>query len=878
MRTFLTQKHKRRGWTAFILALLIALIPSSVVLAHPADMYAQEEAIHLTPSGMEIDWKITPGPLLSTALWNNADQNQDGVVSPAEAAAWARTALTTQELQLDGKRLGPAVLKNISWPETITTLQAGDRPVEIVFTVQFPAALSGKHQLDLHDTFSEVVSLYWFSLHSTGLTFNPPRQDSGRLIADLSTSADSQATPAPLSDWDSGQPALSGLAGTLNQLAVGLAAPNGAKAANPSGNTFTNTTSALTGLLKTQNLSPFFVIAAFLLSLALGSLHALTPGHGKTLVAAYLVGSRGRTRDAIFLGAVVTLTHTGSVLLLGLITLVASRYILPSLVIPILEVASGVFIIVFGLKLLIDRSRPLFVGLAERRKKKTIAQVTATAPARPRGSLAAGTHAHSHAPGTAHTHEHGGEQSHHQVHGHSHDLPISPEGQITWRSLLALGVSGGLVPCPDAIAILLVAVAVNRIPLGMLLIVAFSIGLALVLIAIGVALVNGLRWVQKNEWVNRVSFYAPAASALVVLVLGIGLTAGALNTVLHPASTSVVSAAGLPAFDPAKAKLLYLASDKDSYDQVFLRALSGGEARQLTTDPGGVTFYSYSAANQTILYTTAGTDGSSDIWAMNVDGANQHSLIHCLQAVCGGPVWSPDDSRILYERRDYSKDSALLLYSIWSLDLKTGKTAPLFQDQRFPSFTPRFSADGQWLSYISPANNTLQIYNLANGASRSIPYRSGIPEIWSPVDPTLLYWDVQTQDGQSSSAHLRLMSLSAPQPVDLSPADGLSDSLAAWSPDGQWIAMTRGGTPAGSSTYQEAIWLVKADGSGRKVLSDQSGRTYGALDWSPDGRYLAFSYFTFDANNGANQLAMIDLQSGTETKLLNGGDQPVLVP
>ena len=118
-------------------------------------------------------------------------------------------------------------------------------------------------------------------------------------------------------------------------------------------------TSALTGLVKTGTFSPLFLVSAFLLSLALGSLHAMTPGHGKALVGAYLVGSQGRTRDAVFLGLIVTITHTGSVLVLGLITLLASHYILPALIVPWLEVISGLLVIGFGINLLIQRRRDL---------------------------------------------------------------------------------------------------------------------------------------------------------------------------------------------------------------------------------------------------------------------------------------------------------------------------------------------------------------------------------------------------------------------------------------------------------------------------------------------------------------------------------------
>ena len=101
---------------------------------------------------------------------------------------------------------------------------------------------------------------------------------------------------------------------------------------------------------------------------------------------------------------------------------------------------------------------------------------------------------------------------------------------MSWKSLLTLGISGGLIPCPDAIAILLVAVALNRIPFGMLLIVAFSIGLALVLIAIGLAMVHGVRLITRSDLLSRFSVYTPVISAVIVSGLGVALTINAVNS------------------------------------------------------------------------------------------------------------------------------------------------------------------------------------------------------------------------------------------------------------------------------------------------------------------------------------------------------------
>ena len=210
--------------------------------------------------------------------------------------------------------------------------------------------------------------------------------------------------------------------------------------------------------------------------------------------------------------------------------------------------------------------------------------------------------------------------------------PALPANQITWKSLLTLGISGGLVPCPDTIAILLVAVAVNRIPFGMLLILAFSIGLALVLIGIGIAMVQGVRFITRNDFLARFSVYAPVVSAITVSGLGIVLTVSALNSlnffsaVSHsPASQSAAafsSSKPTTAFDIRSAKLIYLAPDNQprSENQLLVLPLSGGTPKQLTSEPSGISGYSISPDEKTILYTTFEIDGSSSISTIQIDG------------------------------------------------------------------------------------------------------------------------------------------------------------------------------------------------------------------------------------------------------------------
>jgi nickel/cobalt exporter len=248
------------------------------------------------------------------------------------------------------------------------------------------------------------------------------------------------------------------------------------------------------------------MLVGMLVAFGLGSVHALSPGHGKTIVAAYLVGSRGTPKHAIFLGAMVTFTHTISVFFLGLTTLYLSQYVLPEKIYPVLGTISGLSIVWIGSALFYRRIRvALGYGLA--------------------GHHHGGhdhSHGHDHAPGGL-THDHG------DGHVHSH----VPEGDISMAGLIALGASGGLVPCPSALVLLLSSVALGRIALGLTLLVAFSAGLAVVLSAIGLVVLYAKHLLpdrQKNA--TSLAFrYLPVASAAVITCAGIVMTGVALGVI-----------------------------------------------------------------------------------------------------------------------------------------------------------------------------------------------------------------------------------------------------------------------------------------------------------------------------------------------------------
>lgn len=239
-------------------------------------------------------------------------------------------------------------------------------------------------------------------------------------------------------------------------------------------------------LIERGELSVATVLLSLLVAAFWGAAHALTPGHGKALVAGYLVGTRGRPRHALALGATVTVTHTAGVFALGLVTLLLSRFFVPEQLYPWLTLASGLLVVAVGLGVLRQRLR-----------------------ARPGDQH----HHHDH-----HHHDHD-DRHHHQ---HDHDEAL------TSRGILGVGIAAGLLPCPSALVVLLSAIALHRVGFGLALIAAFSFGLAATITAIGLLAVLARRVFSRVRLDGPVVRALPAVSAAVIVLVGVAITAKAI--------------------------------------------------------------------------------------------------------------------------------------------------------------------------------------------------------------------------------------------------------------------------------------------------------------------------------------------------------------
>ncbi|MEO1145072.1 MAG: sulfite exporter TauE/SafE family protein [Cyanobacteria bacterium J06638_22] len=254
-------------------------------------------------------------------------------------------------------------------------------------------------------------------------------------------------------------------------------------------------------LLEPEAMTPSLLLASLSLAVGLGAAHALSPGHGKTMAAAYLVGNRGTPWHAVVLGVTTTVTHTLMVFILGAIALLAAQVGWADHIYPVLSLLSGVIVLVIGAKLLYERWGAVSAELEHNQ-------------------------AHHHHGPTHHGHSHDQPHHHHghshaHVHGeHSHPLPAS--------NILALGIAGGIVPCPSALVLLLSAIALHQTAYGLALVTAFSLGLTLVLVGIGLSIIYSRQWFDQLPLNPRIFRYLPIASAIIIMAVGAMLTAQAI--------------------------------------------------------------------------------------------------------------------------------------------------------------------------------------------------------------------------------------------------------------------------------------------------------------------------------------------------------------
>lgn len=520
--------------------------------------------LRLTEDSVAVRYTVVFGQLPALRELHVADADGDGVTSQEERDAYAErlapSFASKLNLTVDG---APIPLKVIHWTTSLPTEQGGfSLRLDVDFSGVLPAATAnGNHTLLLANQ-NYAGRFGWQEIvveAAPSLNVFATNAFSTSLTGGLTQSLAAMPASGPLNEHSVRLSFTRGAippGAQLLQRRPGTVATAGDAAqvtGNADGSWLQRATRHIIGMISTRTVAPSVALFALLAAAVLGALHAFSPGHGKTVVGSYLIGSRGTSRHAVFLGITVTITHTLGVFALGFATLFASRFIVPERLFPILSLLSGLLVLGMGIVLLAQRWHVARAALKKRRPQKYVRSAawnTATT-FRPlaeaghagfpgRGFMVAYADArHRHARGDPHfehhpdhpaLHSHAGMGLH--SHGglmHSHMPPGASGEAVTWRGLLALGVAGGLVPCPSAMVLLLAAVALNKTAYGLLLVLAFSAGLAITLTGVGLAFLYARNRVRSPASLGRWPQLLPVLSALAITLVGALLCYGAVT-------------------------------------------------------------------------------------------------------------------------------------------------------------------------------------------------------------------------------------------------------------------------------------------------------------------------------------------------------------
>jgi ABC-type nickel/cobalt efflux system permease component RcnA len=530
-----------------VAALVAVLLLPGLVAAHPLGNFTINHyaGVRIETDRILLDVVIDQAEIPAFQARLGFDANGDGELSSAEIEAGrvaaCRSLAPSLELQVAGARPVLQLIEaGLAFPPGVGGLSTMREVCD--FTASLVSPIAAGSTIDFADrSFSERLGWREVVVQGSGVTIAAARGElrsssvSARLthypttlLAQALADTDVTVTATP------GGPILASLdipdaaplsAGVGSTARVAAAVAPVAAGAVPGG----VTGGELPSIFRTADLTPLVLLASLLTAAALGAGHALTPGHGKTLMAAYLVGTRGTRLHAAGLGLSVALSHTLGILALAGLVVGAGGFLPPDVVVKTTPVIAAISIVAIGGWMLIGEARRRW-----RKRLATTAHERSHSAGAPHDHEPAHDHGHVHASDHAHDHDHDhapapGEHSHGGIR-HSH---LSRSGStISWRSLFVLGLAGGLIPSASALLILLGSIAAGRPAFGFVLVVAFGLGMALVMGGIGLALVVARGRLDRVEAVSplgRIGASMPLVASVLVLGLGLYLTLQAVS-------------------------------------------------------------------------------------------------------------------------------------------------------------------------------------------------------------------------------------------------------------------------------------------------------------------------------------------------------------
>jgi ABC-type nickel/cobalt efflux system permease component RcnA len=471
--------------------LAATLLTAVAAQAHPLGNFTVNHLSRITAvrGAIDVRYVLDMAEIPSFSLDRSLDDR--GTPSHDELQAWAdghaRAIAGDLVLTIDGR---PAPLVPLG--ATIAHRPGAGGLPTTYFTAQYSAAVSpGAHRITYTDR-SEPGRLGWKDV-VLGRATEPTHELRVYPNALLGSPATRTQIAAQLTPGG----ALIAIAGNEDPSAADGAALGAAPIAA------LGRMNALSDVLAHGAHDPLVIIGALLLAVALGALHALEPGHGKTLLAVSLVGARATRKQALILASALTVAHTAGVLALGLIVLAALPQVATEQIYPWITLGSGIFVTILGARAV----------AREVRRNLPIAHVHEHA--HPHAHPHDHVHVHALGAGHEHTHDHLLDD---EEHARAHAIPGS--APLTFRSAVLAAMSGNIAPCPAAFVVLLAAIQLHQVAYGLALIVAFSLGLAAVLTVLGVAVVRGASWLVARPQFDRVARWAPLLTAAVIASVG----------------------------------------------------------------------------------------------------------------------------------------------------------------------------------------------------------------------------------------------------------------------------------------------------------------------------------------------------------------------
>ena len=544
---------------AATLALVASVALPLAVMAHPLGNFTINHyaGITVSPEKVHLDIVIDMAEIPAFQERQTMDADGDGTVDDSEAATGATTECgqlaTGLHLTRDAAvlALNPAS-QRVSFPPGAGGLST--MRLECSFDASLQPSVGGQTTIAFADSsyrerigWREIVAVAdGVDLNSHGLPTTSVSQQLTSYPVDM-IALPLDVRSASLTVRPGGAPRVSAAPGAVASAAPG--AVTSAAGAVPGG----VSAGELPDIFRTADLTPIVLLVSLITAAGLGAAHALTPGHGKTLMAAYLVGTRGSPVHAVGLGLSVAVSHTLGILALALLIVGAQGFLPPDVVFRAAPVVAAVTIVTIGGWML----------LAEIRRRWARRRALADAAASPSDHVHAADHAHSHGSSGSHDHarpgehehkhddqhEHGhgngDEHAHADEHEHEHEhegeddagmhshggvrhTHLPPTGSsLSWRGLFALGLAGGLIPSTSALLILLGSMAAGRAAFGLVLVVAFGLGMALVMSTVGLAMIlarSRLDRMPSRSALGRLAAVAPLLASVAVLTLGVVLT------------------------------------------------------------------------------------------------------------------------------------------------------------------------------------------------------------------------------------------------------------------------------------------------------------------------------------------------------------------